>query len=78
MPFSIAGRYCLGIDSPNRSASGCSGRKVPEFDQDDVREVLLRNYRIVYRIHATEIRVLTVFEGHRLLPQDVLNLDDLD
>ncbi len=55
-----------------------SGRKVPEVDQEDVREVLLRNYRIVYRIHATEIRVLTVFEGHRLLPQDVLDLDDLD
>ncbi len=39
----------------------------------DVREVLLRSYRIVYRIHGTEIRVLTVFESHRLLPQEILD-----
>ncbi len=50
-----------------------TGRKVPEVDRDDVREVLLRNYRIVYRIHGTEIRVLTVFESHRLLPREVLD-----
>ncbi len=53
-----------------------SGRKLPELDRDDVREVLLRSYRIVYRIHASEIRVLTVFEGHHLLPRDVVQ--DLD
>ncbi len=49
-----------------------SGRKVPEIDREDVREVLLRHYRIVYRIHAAEIRVLTVFEGHRLFPDEVI------
>ncbi len=49
-----------------------SGRKVPEIDRDDVREVLVRRYRIVYQIHASEIRVLAVFEGHRLLPRDVV------
>lgn len=49
-----------------------SGRRVPELDRDDLREVLLRSYRIVYRIHSSEIRVLTVFEGHRLFPPEVL------
>ena len=53
-----------------------TGRKVPELDRDDVREVLVRRYRIVYRIHPSEIQVLTVFEGHRLLPREVLR--DLD
>ncbi len=48
-----------------------SGRKVPEVNREDVREVLVRRYRIVYQIHESEIRVLTVFEGHRLLPRDV-------
>ena len=48
-----------------------SGRAVPEVDREDVREVLVRRYRIVYQIHASEIRVLTVFEGHRLLPKEV-------
>ncbi len=45
-----------------------SGRRVPEVDRDDVREVLLRSYRIVYRVLEHEIHVLTVFEGHRLFP----------
>ena len=49
-----------------------SGRKVPEADRENVREVLVRGYRIVYQLHASEIRVLTVFEGHRLLPRDVV------
>ncbi len=53
-----------------------SGRKVPELDRDDVREVLVRRYRIVYRIHPSETRVLTVFEGHRLFPREALR--DLD
>jgi toxin ParE1/3/4 len=44
------------------------GRRVPEVDREDLREVLVGNYRIVYEIHRAEIRVLTVFEGHRLLP----------
>lgn len=47
------------------------GRKVPEFNQDDIREVLLRNYRIVYRILDDELHVLTVFECHRLLPLEI-------
>jgi toxin ParE1/3/4 len=45
-----------------------SGRKVPELDRDDIREVLPGNYRIVYRIYPKFIDVLTVFEGHRLFP----------
>jgi plasmid stabilization system protein ParE len=44
-----------------------SGRVVPEVGRADVREVLLRTYRIVYRIVDGGIVVLTVFEGHRLL-----------
>lgn len=44
-----------------------TGRVVPEIARDDVREVLQRNYRIVYRVVDDRIVVLTVFEGHRLL-----------
>ncbi len=45
-----------------------AGRRVPEVDREDLREVFVDNYRIVYTIHQAEIRVLTIFEGHRLLP----------
>ncbi len=40
---------------------------MPELRRDDIREVLLETYRIVYRVRKDAIDVLTVFEGHRLL-----------
>ena len=46
-----------------------AGRKVPEIDREDVREAFLRSYRIVYQILDAEVKILTVFEGHRLLPR---------
>lgn len=45
-----------------------AGRVVPELGRGDIREVIEGNYRIVYRVHAQRLTVLTVFEGHRLLP----------
>jgi toxin ParE1/3/4 len=45
-----------------------AGRVVPELDRDDVREVRVGNYRIVYRVKTDEVRVLAVFEGHRSFP----------
>src|SRR5215212_6064221 len=48
-----------------------SGRIVPELGKDDVREVLLKSYRIVYRLQDEEIEVLTVFEGHQLFPENL-------
>ncbi len=44
-----------------------AGRVVPELRRDDIREVFLETYRIVYRVREDAIDVLTVFEGHRLL-----------
>lgn len=46
-----------------------AGRQVPELGRDDIREVLVRGYRIVYRVGPNGIDILTVFEGHRLLPK---------
>jgi toxin ParE1/3/4 len=43
------------------------GRRVPELQREDVREVFLRQYRIVYRVTDRHCEVLTVFEGHKLL-----------
>ena len=43
-----------------------SGRAVPGFSNPEIREIVLRPYRIVYRIvSATEIHVLTVHHGSR-------------
>jgi toxin ParE1/3/4 len=54
------------------AARPLAGRVVPELQQNDVREVFLRTYRIVYRVRKGTIDVLTVFEGHRLFEADSL------
>ncbi len=48
-----------------------SGRKVPEYDAEDIRELIERPYRIIYRIKPDQIDVLAVIHGARLLNDDV-------
>jgi len=49
------------------AVTALAGRIAPEFNQKDIREVFLGNYRIVYRVGDDGILILTVFEGHQLL-----------
>lgn len=44
-----------------------SGRVVPEINHEDIREVVLGNYRIIYRIITEEVEVLTVHHGAKPL-----------
>ena len=46
-----------------------AARVVPEIQRDDVREVFLRSYRIVYGVHDDHIFVFTVFGGGKQLSQ---------
>jgi addiction module RelE/StbE family toxin len=48
-----------------------AGRRVPEMGREDIREALVRGYRLVYRVAGRRLEVLTVFEGHRRLPPGV-------
>lgn len=48
-----------------------SGRAVPEYDLDDVRELIERPYRIIYRIRRDRIEVLAVIHGAQQLPEDL-------
>jgi plasmid stabilization system protein ParE len=41
------------------------GRTVPEFNRQDLRELLFRNYRIVYLLQHDEIFILRVVHGSR-------------
>jgi plasmid stabilization system protein ParE len=68
-----AERWVLRLIDHARKAGDAplAGRRVPEIRMDDVREVLLRTYRIVYRVRPDAIVVLTIFEGHRRFPDDV-------
>ncbi len=51
-----------------------SGRKVPEYDRYDVREILERPYRIIYKIKSDQIDVLTVMHYRQILPMDISQL----
>lgn len=50
-----------------------AGRKGPEFSRDDIRELIEGNYRIVYQVLTDRLVVLTVFEGHRLFPEEKID-----
>lgn len=50
-----------------------AGRKVPEFNEDSIRELIYGNYRIVYRISGeTHLDILTVYHSARLLSNSSL------
>lgn len=44
------------------------GRVVPELPQGDLRELVEKPYRIVYRVREKTIEIATVFEGYREFP----------
>lgn len=52
------------VENPER------GRIVPELTFENIRELLYKNYRIVYLIKKNSIDILTVFEGHKLLKKE--------
>ena len=64
-----ARRWLQKLRARARSAARTpnSGRKVPEYDCEDLREVLLGAYRIGYRVNATDVILLFVIEGHQRL-----------
>lgn len=48
-----------------------SGRKVPEYDAEDIRELIEKPYRIIYRIKPDQIDVVAVIHGAQLMPNDI-------
>jgi plasmid stabilization system protein ParE len=47
-----------------------SGRIIPEIMQDDFREIIHGNYRIIYRLQIEIISILTIRHGRQILPID--------
>ncbi len=43
------------------------GRIVPELDEPNIRELILRNYRIIYRIFEKEVQIVRIFHGSRIM-----------
>ncbi len=45
-----------------------SGRVVPEVKRPNIREIIFRNYRVIYRVERKRVSVLTVRHGKQRLP----------
>lgn len=54
-----------------------AGRRVPELANDDIREVLVGAYRIMYRVTDDRVVILALIEGHRRRAGFVIDVDDL-
>ncbi len=44
------------------------GRVVPEIGDEQFRELIYGNYRIIYRIEKNQISILTIRHGRQILP----------
>ncbi len=44
-----------------------AGRKVPEFDDENIRELIVYSYRIIYRLERDEALIVAVIHGKRIL-----------
>jgi addiction module RelE/StbE family toxin len=44
-----------------------SGRKVPEDESGTYRELIVGNYRVVYRVDNDRVTIVTLIHGARLL-----------
>ena len=50
-----------------------SGRTLPEVDDETIRELIYKNYRIVYQVlEKNQIRILTVFHSTKKLDETEL------
>jgi toxin ParE1/3/4 len=47
-----------------------SGRVVPEVKHQNIREIIFKNYRVIYRVERKRVSILTVRHGKQLLPLD--------
>ena len=49
------------------------GRVVPEYNRDEIREIIFQNYRIIYKISKQKIYIAAIFYSARNLIKDKKN-----
>lgn len=47
------------------------GKRLPQYADADIRELLERPYRLIYRIQTDRIEILTVMHYRQLMPSDL-------
>lgn len=52
------------------------GKRLVRYATADVRELLLRPYRLIYRVWPDRIEIVTVMHYRQLLPSDLAELGE--
>ncbi|MBQ10202.1 MAG: plasmid stabilization protein [Planctomyces sp.] len=53
-----------------------SGRIVSEMNDPNLRELLIGNYRLIYRLRSGDVEILTMHHGARLIDADRFPSDE--
>lgn len=61
----VAGRVCDVVESILQHPR--AGRMVPEYGVPGLRERIVGNYRVIYRLDGEDAQVVTIIHGARLL-----------
>lgn len=46
-----------------------SGSRIEEWDRDDIREIYVANYRVIYRVFSDRVEILAVIHGSQRFSQ---------
>ena len=49
------------------------GRKIPEFNQENKRELIYKSYRIMYKIEHNKVFIRRIWHSARKLPQQLIS-----
>lgn len=49
------------------------GRKVPEYNLNEIRELIYKSYRIIYSIESEKILIRGIWHSARKLPQQLIS-----
>jgi toxin ParE1/3/4 len=63
----FAARVFRAIESLERFPE--SGRVVPEIGRSDIRELIVQNHRVIYRLVGERVQIIALHHGARLFPE---------
>jgi toxin ParE1/3/4 len=46
------------------------GRTVPELNDINIKEIFIKEYRVIYRIEEESVMILTIIHGRRNFPEE--------
>lgn len=49
------------------------GRKVPEYNMDNIRELIYKSYRIIYEIQSNVVFIHRIWHSARNLPKQLIS-----